>query len=140
MMLLFGLLGGSFFGGTPPGALEYISKITPNAWGQKGFTILALGGSLQDLWPTLAGLLVMAIVLLTIYGQVAHHGYAPIDDDGYVSENDVVRAGLSASGLRWAFAGFHMNNWHPVTWQVPLSTCSIRNHLHRKARFSRRPT
>lgn len=66
MMLTFGLLGGSFFGGTPPGALEYISKITPNAWGQKGFTILALGGSLQDLWPTLAGLLVMAIVLLTI--------------------------------------------------------------------------
>lgn len=66
MMLLFGLLGGSFFGGTLPGTLETISKITPNAWGQKGFTILALGGGLEDLWPTIAGLLVMAIILLTI--------------------------------------------------------------------------
>jgi ABC-2 type transport system permease protein len=66
MMLTFGLLGGSFFGGTPPGALETISKITPNAWGQQGFTILALGGGLQDLWPAIAGLLVMAIILLAI--------------------------------------------------------------------------
>jgi ABC-type multidrug transport system permease subunit len=60
------LLGGSFFGGTPPGALGTISKITPNAWGQDGFTILALGGGLEDLWPTIAGLLVMAVVLLAI--------------------------------------------------------------------------
>ena len=66
MMLLFGLLGGSFFGRTLPGTLETISKITPNAWGQKGFTILARGGRLEDLWPTIAGLLVMAIILLTI--------------------------------------------------------------------------
>ena len=66
MMLTFGLLGGSFFGRTPPGALEFISKITPNAWGQQGFTILALGGSLQDLWLTIAGLLVMAVILLAI--------------------------------------------------------------------------
>ena len=66
MMLLFGLLGGSFFGRTLPGTLETISKITPNAWGQKGFTILARGGGLEDLWPTIAGLLVMAIILLTI--------------------------------------------------------------------------
>lgn len=67
MMLTFGLLGGSFFGGMPSGgALETIGMITPNGWGQQGFTILALGGSLQDLWPTIAGLLVMAVILLSI--------------------------------------------------------------------------
>jgi protein O-mannosyl-transferase len=33
-----------------------------------------------------------------------------------VSENRQVLTGLSSSGFRWAFAGFHDANWIPLTW------------------------
>jgi ABC-2 type transport system permease protein len=66
MTLLFGLLGGSFFGGTLSGVVGYIGMLTPNYWGQKGFNTLAQGGNLLDLLPVYAALLVMAAVLLVI--------------------------------------------------------------------------
>jgi ABC-2 type transport system permease protein len=59
MMLLFGILGGSFFGGTLTGALGVVGKITPNAWAMDGFTTLARGGDLADLAPDIAALLLM---------------------------------------------------------------------------------
>jgi ABC-2 type transport system permease protein len=64
MTLLFGLVGGSFFGGTLTGVIGYIGMLTPNYWGQMGFTTLARGGNLQDLFPVYAALLVMAAILL----------------------------------------------------------------------------
>jgi ABC-2 type transport system permease protein len=66
MMLLFGILGGSFFGGTLTGALGMVGKITPNAWAMDGFTTLARGGDLADLAPDIAALLLMGVVLLGI--------------------------------------------------------------------------
>jgi ABC-2 type transport system permease protein len=66
MTLLFGLLGGSFFGGTLPGVVGYIGMLTPNYWGQKGFNTLAQGGNVQDLLPIYAALLLMAGILLVI--------------------------------------------------------------------------
>ncbi len=64
MTLLFGLVGGSFFGGALTGVVGYIGMITPNYWGQKGFNTLANGGNVQDLLPVYAALLVMAAILL----------------------------------------------------------------------------
>lgn len=66
MALLFGLIGGSFFGGTVTGPLAGLSKITPNAWGQDGFAMLARGDSLTDLLPVIAALWIMCFVLVGI--------------------------------------------------------------------------
>ena len=66
MTLLFGLVGGSFFGGTPGGLMGYIGMLTPNYWGQKGFNTLASGGDLQDMLPIYAALLLMAAILLVV--------------------------------------------------------------------------
>jgi ABC-2 type transport system permease protein len=66
MTLLFGLVGGSFFGGTITGIFGYIGMLTPNYWGQKGFNTLANGGNLQDLLPVYTALLIMAAILLLI--------------------------------------------------------------------------
>jgi ABC-2 type transport system permease protein len=66
MTLLFGLMGGSFFGGTSAGTIGYIGMLTPNYWGQKGFNTLANGGNMQDLLPVYAATLVMAAILLVI--------------------------------------------------------------------------
>ncbi len=66
MTLLFGLVGGSFFGGALPGLVSYIGMITPNYWGQRGFNTLANGGNVVDLLPIYAALLVMAGLLVGV--------------------------------------------------------------------------
>jgi ABC-2 type transport system permease protein len=64
LMLLFGILGGSFFGGASfPGLLGTISKITPNAWAQEGFLQLVRGGGLGDILTPIGALLIMGLVL-----------------------------------------------------------------------------
>jgi ABC-2 type transport system permease protein len=67
IMLIFGILGGSFINlEQMPAFLRTISKITPNAWGLDGFTTLALGGTLKNLTEPITALLVMGAVLFAI--------------------------------------------------------------------------
>jgi ABC-2 type transport system permease protein len=64
IMLTFGILGGTFIQTSiMPGWFQWFSKITPNAWGLDGFTILGLGGSLANLGKPLLGLAIMGLVL-----------------------------------------------------------------------------
>lgn len=67
IMLIFGILGGSFINlEQMPAFIRTLSAITPNAWGLDGFTTLALGGSLADLGKPLLALLSMGLILFTI--------------------------------------------------------------------------
>lgn len=67
LMLIFGILGGSFFDVSQlPGWFRSISQITPNAWGIDGFQVLALGGKAADILPNIGALLVMAVALFGI--------------------------------------------------------------------------
>jgi ABC-2 type transport system permease protein len=71
LMLIFGILGGSFFSlSALPDWAQWISHISPNAWGMDGFTTLALGGHLSNLGQPLFGLLVMGVVLFVISSVV----------------------------------------------------------------------
>lgn len=64
VMLTFGILGGSFINfENMPAWFRTFSRITPNAWGLDGFTILAGGGGLAEIWTLVAGLLVMGLIL-----------------------------------------------------------------------------
>jgi ABC-2 type transport system permease protein len=64
IMLIFGLLGGSFISlDGLPAYVQWISKITPNAWGLDGFTLLATGKSLNAITTPILALLVMGAVL-----------------------------------------------------------------------------
>ena len=67
IMLIFGILGGSFISlDQLPPLVQTVSRITPNAWGLDGFTTLALGGTLANLTAPLTALLVMGAVLFGI--------------------------------------------------------------------------
>jgi tetratricopeptide (TPR) repeat protein len=61
-----------------------------------------------------AGLL--ALVTLAVYLPAVRYGFFCIDDDDYVTNNPMVREGLTFAGLKWAFTTFHAANWHPLTW------------------------
>jgi ABC-2 type transport system permease protein len=64
LMLTFGILGGSFFStNNLPVWLQILSKLTPNAWGMDGFTTLASGGGMQDIFVPVLALLVMGAAL-----------------------------------------------------------------------------
>ncbi len=64
IMLIFGLLGGSFFDmSLLPRWISTLGKITPNAWGLQGFTTLAGGGTLGSIGEPLLALVLMGSIL-----------------------------------------------------------------------------
>ena len=67
MMLIFGILGGSFVSlENMPAYIQTLSRITPNSWALDGFTTLALGGTLTNLATPITALLTMGGVLFVI--------------------------------------------------------------------------
>jgi ABC-2 type transport system permease protein len=67
IMLTFGILGGTFINlEMMPVPIQWLSRITPNAWGLDGFTTLALGGNIANLTGPITALLVMGVTLFTI--------------------------------------------------------------------------
>lgn len=67
VMLLFGILGGSFFDiSLLPGWVSTVSVITPNAWGISGFTTLAMGGRFGNILTPLLALFGMGVLLFAI--------------------------------------------------------------------------
>lgn len=71
VMLIFAILGGSFFSlDAMPQWFRTVSTITPNAWGIGSFNLLARGESLVGVLPNLWPLLVMGIILFLISALV----------------------------------------------------------------------
>lgn len=67
IMLIFGILGGSFINlEQMPPFVQTMSKITPNAWALDGFTTLGLGGTLADLSTPIIALLGMGALLFAV--------------------------------------------------------------------------
>ncbi len=69
--------------------------------------------------------LLLALVTLAIYLPVLHDGFVNFDDDDYVTNNRVVKNGLTPAGIHWAFTTFHSANWHPVTWLSHMLDCQL---------------
>jgi tetratricopeptide (TPR) repeat protein len=56
-------------------------------------------------------------VCLVAFCQVLGHEFLDYDDDKYVTQNKMVRAGLTLRGAAWAFTTNQASDyWHPVTW------------------------
>jgi ABC-2 type transport system permease protein len=67
LMLTFGILGGAFLPiANMPDWFQWISKITPTAWGMEGFLALSLGDPLSTMTNWIAALGGMAAVLFAI--------------------------------------------------------------------------
>ena len=74
--------------------------------------------------PRLLALL-LALATLVVFLPVGRFGFVNYDDPAYITENAVVKNGLTGAGLVWAFAGFHVANWHPLTWLSHMADCAL---------------
>jgi tetratricopeptide (TPR) repeat protein len=69
--------------------------------------------------------LLLALATLAVYLPVLHDGFVNYDDDDYVTNNRVVKNGLTWAGIKWAFTSFHAANWHPLTWLSHMTDCEL---------------
>ncbi len=61
--------------------------------------------------------LAIFLVTLAVFGGTAGNGFLILDDDAYITDNPMVRKGLTPEGVAWAFGDCgSMGNWHPLTW------------------------
>ncbi|HXB68356.1 MAG TPA: tetratricopeptide repeat protein [Candidatus Acidoferrales bacterium] len=63
-------------------------------------------------------LVALALVLanLLVYGQLVHSQFLAFDDNLYVTDNAIVKAGLTWKGVVFAFTSVSYFYWHPLTW------------------------
>ncbi len=62
--VVLGMLGGTFFPTSQgPALLAAVSLVAPQSWLMRGFQDLASGGTLADVWPSIAATLTFAVVL-----------------------------------------------------------------------------
>ena len=55
----------------------------------------------------------------------ARHGFVNYDDPDYITTNPHVKAGLTWSGIVWAFQSGEASNWHPLTWISHMVDCQL---------------
>lgn len=75
--------------------------------------------------PNLVICLLLSAVVLLIYGQVFTHDFINFDDQAYVYQNELVKAGLSLKGVVWAVTANQEGSWHPLTWLSHMLDCEL---------------
>ena len=71
---------------------------------------------MRDQRPFLLVAVLLALLTIGAFRNVARNGFIGYDDTGYLTKNPMVRQGLSLPGVAWAFTTTHQANWHPLTW------------------------
>jgi tetratricopeptide (TPR) repeat protein len=74
--------------------------------------------------PRLIALL-LALTTLLVYLPVTRSSFVNYDDDDYITNNAMVKQGLSGAGVSWAFTTWHASNWHPLTWLSHMTDCEL---------------
>jgi tetratricopeptide (TPR) repeat protein len=69
--------------------------------------------------------IVLAAVTVLVYLPVFQNGFVNYDDPDYILNNPHVKAGLTWSGIVWAFQSSVASNWHPLTWISHMIDCGL---------------
>lgn len=76
---------------------------------------------------------ILLIGVFAVYSPLLGHEFLTYDDPLYITDNPNVAAGLTPSGVAWAFSTFRAGNWHPLTWlshQLDVSLFGLRPAGH----------
>ena len=69
--------------------------------------------------------LALVAACLFVYGQAVSFAFLNFDDNGYVTDNQWVRPGFTAAGVRWAFTAVDYYYWQPLTWLSHMIDCQL---------------
>ena len=67
----------------------------------------------------------LTLVTLACYWPVTTHKFIDLDDPRYICDNSHIKAGLTWSGVLWAFGSGYASNWHPLTWISHMGDCQL---------------
>jgi tetratricopeptide (TPR) repeat protein len=76
----------------------------------------------QNLMRAAAFLLLLVVV---VYAQLINYSFIDLDDNGFVTSNVVVQAGITWPGVMYAFESFDQGSWHPLTWLSHMAVCEF---------------
>ena len=67
----------------------------------------------------------LVLAVWAVFGQTAHFQFIDYDDPANVYSNPVVRQGLSANSVGWAFTHVQVANWIPLTTLSHMLDCQL---------------
>jgi tetratricopeptide (TPR) repeat protein len=67
----------------------------------------------------------LAAATFILYLASTNNAFINFDDNAYVTDNPHVKAGLTWSGIVWAFKSGYADNWHPLTWISHMLDCQL---------------
>ncbi len=67
----------------------------------------------------------LVAVTLATYEPIRHNGFISYDDQGYITSNPLITAGISWQSLGQAFTKPHFFMWHPLTTISHMLDCQI---------------
>jgi len=62
---------------------------------------------------------------LLLYLPVRNFDFVNYDDPGYITSHELVQRGLTWEGVKFAFTGIHLSNWHPLTTLSHMATVQV---------------
>jgi len=65
------------------------------------------------------------LITFAVFSTIIHHGFINYDDHLYITENDMVKKGLTLKGFVWAFTDISAGFWFPLTWLSHMLDCQI---------------
>ena len=74
---------------------------------------------------TIAICLSLIAISVAVFGQTIRYDFVNFDDDLYVYNAPVIKAGLKMNGIAAAFISPHAHNWHPLTTISHMLDCQL---------------
>jgi Flp pilus assembly protein TadD len=60
--------------------------------------------------------LLLIVVTLAVYWQINKFDFINFDDVLYITENSIIKSGISSEGFYWAFGSKYFGLWNPLVW------------------------
>jgi protein O-mannosyl-transferase len=67
----------------------------------------------------------LGVATFLVYLRTLHNGFITYDDADYITNNPLVRQGLTWHGIAYAFRTFDQANWFPLEWISLMGTSQI---------------
>lgn len=69
--------------------------------------------------------LTLVVLVAVVLGPALDNPFLFYEDWQFVTRNSVVQAGLTWSGVQWAFSTYLTGNWYPLTWLTHMADTEL---------------